>query len=366
MAVRPRPELEGLRPAVHGAIGDQELVEYGLRWDDVLDFSVNSNPYGPPPGVTEAIAAADVTRYPEPDARPLLEALAAHAGVSPEQVVCGNGSVELMWLAALAYLRPGDAAVIVGPSFGEYETVCRIAGARLHQITAEPGAAWPPTELIERATALRPRLLFLCNPNNPTGAYLPPNEIAPLLDGLPDTLFVLDEAYLAFVEGGASASSLLGRGNLLILRSMTKDYALAGLRLGYGMAAPEIAAALHLVRPPWNVNAAAQAAGLAAIASIGYLERTAALVLRATVELMAELQALGLRTVPTRANFFLVEVGNAAAVRRALLRHGCCVRDCASFGLPCYVRIGVRTPEENRRLVAAWRDEMAEGNAASG
>src|SRR5262249_22989822 len=146
MPIEPRPELLGLHPAKHGAVSDRELAEFGLRWDDVLDFSVNSNPFGPPPGVLKAIASADVTRYPEADARTLREAIADHARVAPEQVICGNGSVELMWLAALAYLRPGDSALIVGPTFGEYETVCRIAGAQLVASNTSPASdmSWPP------------------------------------------------------------------------------------------------------------------------------------------------------------------------------------------------------------------------------
>lgn len=354
----------GVPPAAHGAVTDQELASLGLRWADVLDFSVSSNPFGAPQAVFDAVRQVDFSRYPDPEATALREAIAVREGLDPGQVLCGNGSVELMWLAALAYLGAGDTALVVGPTFGEYERVCRIAGARVEVAAATPPDFRPPlAEVCERVVRERPRLLFLCNPNNPTGVYLRPGEVQALLEAGPDTLLVVDEAYLPFVRGGVSAAGFLqtdpSRDNLLVLRSMTKDYALAGLRLGYALGPPAVIDALRAVRPPWSVNAPAQAAGLAALQAGDPLGEPHAEFVEAKRYLSRELTGLGLGVLPSAANFFLVRVGAGAAFRSALLPHGCVVRDCASFGLPEYVRIGVRALADCRRLVDAVRVVLA-------
>ncbi len=247
-----RAELLALPPVPHGSVAASELAGLGLLPGEVIDFSVNTNPLGPAPSVLAAIASADWRRYPGDDEWPLRRALAERAGVEAAQVVLGNGSAELLWLVALASLRPGERAAIAGPTFGEYARAARVAGAEVYQVEA-------PT------AARDARLLFLCNPNNPTGAYRLADEVASLLDDVPDRLLVLDEAYAGFVEERWPSEPLLARGNLVILRSMTKDHALPGLRLGYALAAPEVAQALEAVRPPWSVNAGALRAGLAAL-----------------------------------------------------------------------------------------------------
>lgn len=367
MPVHPR-RGEGLAPAAHGAVGDWELAAAGLRWSEVLDFSVNSNPFGPPPAVVAALRTVDLSRYPDSDATALREAIAAREGLDPGQVLCGNGSVELMWLAALAFLDSSDTALILGPTFGEYERVCRIAQGQVTTFSAQPPRfQWALPEVCDRLARQRPRLLFLCNPNNPTGVYLKPADVRSLLHAAPDTLVVLDEAYLSFVPGGRSAVELLRQDNergapqenLLVLRSMTKDFAIAGLRLGYALGSPPVIDALRGVRPPWSVNALALAAGQAALHVPDQVGETSAELREAKRFLSRELTGLGLEVVPSSANFFLVRVGDGAAFRAALLRHGCVVRDCASFGLPQYIRVGVRTLPECRRLVEAVRAALA-------
>jgi histidinol-phosphate aminotransferase len=211
------------------------------------------------------------------------------------------------------------------------------------------------------AAAIRrtcPRLVFLCNPNNPTGVLLDRAVVTRLLAALQEGLLVVDEAYAAFADDAPRLSPLLGDGRLVLLRSLTKDYGLAGLRLGYALGASTVVAALDRVRPPWNVNAAAEVAGLAALADEAHLARARGEVVTARAYLVDALPHLGLGVYPPAANFLLVDVGgtplgDGQAFRSALLRYGICVRDCASFGLPSCVRIGVRTRPACARLVAA-------------
>jgi L-threonine-O-3-phosphate decarboxylase len=361
-----RPEVTGTPPAQHGALDYAELERLGLNPDEILDFSVNSNPYGPSPGVRQALAGIALERYPDREALAVRRALADRIGVGAEQILAGNGTAELLWLVALAFLRPHDQVLIVGPTFGEYERVAALMGANVTAWNARPEQGFTPEpEQVARAVGrLSPRMVFICNPNNPTGSVLPPEQIGAWAQAQPEVLFVVDEAYLAFAPGMQSALNM-GGDNILVLRSMTKDYALAGLRLGYAVGHGRAIAALERVRPAWNVNAPAQAAGVAALADEAHL-RTSLEALRAAKEaLLAGLKRLGLAPMPSEVHFFLMRVGEGQAFRQALLRQGILVRDCASFGLPAYVRIATRRPEENARLLAAIAELLREPQAAN-
>ncbi len=368
MPVEPRPSADALRPVVHGSIGADALAAHGLSRDDVVDFSVNTNPLGPPRGALAAVrgmSAADLARYADAAATPLRRALAEQLALDPDQIVAGNGSSELIWLVALAYAHPAPATVLVaGPTFGEYERACRLLGSVVTHHLANPATGFEPdlTRLGERVARERPRLLWLCNPNNPTGRYIRRSEIEALLDvcTATATLLVVDEAYLAFVERPESLLDLVSSGQIFLVRSMTKDYALAGLRLGYGVGSRKIVDLLRRVQPPWSVNVAAQAAGIAALADEGHLERSRAEVWAARAELLASLAELSLRCVPPAANFVLVEVGNAPRLCARMLASGFALRDCTSFGLPHHVRIGIRTRQECARLLAALGEVVRE------
>jgi histidinol-phosphate aminotransferase len=354
MFLEPRPELLQVADVVHGALDFAELEHLGLAPEDVLDFSVNGNAYGPSPRVWEAMARVPVDRYPDREALSLRRALSGHLDIAPERIMVGNGSMELVWLAALAFLRPGDTVLILDPTFGEYQRVARLMGARLHTCTAQPEAVFrlDPNAILEALQQLNPRLAFVCNPNNPTGTYVPVEVLATWVAAAPHTLFVIDEAYLTFAAGAPSVLALQAD-NVLVLRSMTKAYALAGLRLGYAVGQPDVLGVLRRVRPPWSVNALAQAAGVAALTDVAYLECSLAQLQQAKQRLVQDLHSLGLVPVPSATHFFLLKVGNAAACRQALLQRGIVVRDCTSFGLPAYIRIATRLPEENTRLLTA-------------
>ncbi len=354
MLPTPRPELMRMPQVAHGSLDYAELAGLGLDPDRVLDFSANINPHGPSPGVTKALAGVPVHRYPDREALALRRALAAHLGASPEQVIVGNGSTELLWLVALAFVRAGDPEVVVEPTFGEYARALALMGAAVYRPTTRPDRDFqvPLDEVAGDLRRSRPRLLFLCNPNNPTGVLLPSDSVLAWARDCPETLFVVDESYLAFASGARSVLDGAHE-NVLVLRSMTKDYALAGLRLGYAVGHPEVVAALARARPPWSVSALAQAAGIAALEDQAHLLRSLKLLAEAKRALVEGLGHLGLEPVPSAANFFLVRVGSGATLRSALLQRGILVRDCASFGLPAYIRIATRRTEENGRLLSA-------------
>jgi histidinol-phosphate aminotransferase len=336
-----RRHIAALRPVVHGSVSAAELASYGLTPPDVVDFSVNTNPLGPPPGVVQAIDSTNWSRYPGDDEAPLREALAEHTGLTVDHVALGNGSAELLWLVALAVLDPGDQVAVLAPTFGEYARAARVLGADVHESTS--------LEDLPRA-----RVVFVCNPNNPTGALHAAADIARVLEEDPEQLIVLDEAYASFAEGRWRTEPILARfSNLIVLRSLTKDHALPGLRLGYLLAAPEIARAVEAVRPPWSVNAGALRAGLASLepAAQAHLERAISLVAEARLLLTEGFSRLGYRVQPSQANFVLVRVGDGRNFRRALLAYGMVVRDAASFGLRDHVRVACRLPDECQRLL---------------
>ncbi len=253
--------------------------------------------------------------------------------------------------------------MITSPTYGEYETASRIAGAEVIKcfLNWSENETEPFKDLREALLKYRPKAVFLCNPNNPTGQYFSLAEIEPIVSSLDDTLLILDEAYLNFVEDSWPSIPLINRGNITILRSMTKDYGLAGLRLGYAVAGAEIITNLRRVCPPWNVNAAAQGAGLAALNTDDFLKQSQKRIRQSKQFLISELSRIGLYPLPSRTNFFLIKVGNGKAFRKALLRHGILVRDCASFGLTDYIRIAPRTLSDCRKLIEVVKRLQQEG-----
>ena len=351
------------RPA-HGGIRPAELRALGLNPAEVLDFSASVSPLGPPAGLWAALQQVDLTAYPDPECLELREAISRHTGAALDSIVVGNGSTELIHLLAAAYLRPaaaggGPAALLLTPTYGEYAGACAWAGAELLTLAAqrERGFAWDLAAAAEIIQSRRPALVFLCNPNNPTGIYLSRGETAALAAAVAQAggLLVVDEAYVNFVAEAWDALALLREmgDNLVILRSMTKDYALTGLRLGYALAAPMVTAQLAARQPDWSVNSLAQAAGLVALADGDYLPQARAAVAAAKDYLTGELTALGYGVMPSATNFLLVSVGDGAALRERLRRRGLFVRDGASFGLPDCIRIGVRPLADCQRLAAA-------------
>lgn len=357
MPIQPRRAVLDHTPVVHGGPDRAELERLGVCPEELLDFSVSTNPLGPSPAALAAVREADAGRYPDRATLSLRRKLSEMCGLELDSVLVSNGSVELIWLAAICFLREGDSAFVLEPTFGEYRAAASMMGARVGEWRASPLADFrvDTAAVVESLHTFVPRLAFVCNPNNPTGAWLTRPDLERLLEALADGLLVVDEAYLDLAGEESAAGWLTGSDNLLLLRSMTKDYGLPGLRLGYGLAAPAIIRALAAIQPPWSVNAQAQAAGLAALDDRAHLEAGRRLAREARAYLTARLESLGYGCVLSgaAANFWLVEVGNAARLRQQLLERGILVRDCTSFGLPTYIRLAARPLPECERLVSA-------------
>ncbi len=353
MPIHPRLELASVPPVVHGGFKSAGP-------EDALDFSSNVNPYGASPHIWDAMRAVPINRHPDPRAAPLRSALADYLQVSRDQVIAGNGSVELIYHLANAYLRPGDRVLVVGPTFGEYAAAAQVMGAEVVAWAARAADDFrvDVESLVTAADRCRLRLIHICNPNNPTGAYLPCDAIERLLTACPDSLVVLDEAFYRFAAVPWDSRSLLRHENLVILRSLTKDYALTALRAGYALAQPPIIDVLDRVQPPWSVNALAQAAAIEALRDDNHLRSSLAALASAKTELIAGLVALGLAPVASAVHFMLVPVPSAPRMTRQLADRHILVRDCTSFGLPDHIRIATQRPEQNARLLAALAEVL--------
>jgi histidinol-phosphate aminotransferase len=360
--VRPRPAVQALTPVVHGAVSSRELAQLGLRTEQVIDFSASLNPLGPSPLALAALRDIDPGRYPQDGAPELTELLSQRLGVSPAQIVVGNGSIELLYLLALTYLGEGATVLVVTPTFGEYARVVAILGGQVHTFATDSAQGFAPDvpALLQRIQALQPTLTFVCNPNNPTGWLLDASTVRQLAAAHTHGLLVVDEAYLPFVPGAHELAAETNALPLVLVRSLTKLHGLAGLRLGYVVASGEVSQALHSVRPPWSVNVAAQAAGIAALRDERHLSHSRAVVAEGRRVLLAGLARLGVPVVAGPTSFMLLRTGDSPDMRQRLLRLGVCVRDCTSFGLPEHVRVGIRTPADNDILLHAVEHVLAE------
>jgi histidinol-phosphate aminotransferase len=351
--------LKQVEVCPHGSPDYRELAALGFDPAQVLDFSANLNPFGPSPRVVEALQGLPLHRYPDSECWELRERIAAYHGLAPESILVGNGSSELIWLVALALLGRDASVLMLCPTFGEYGVAARLMEAHIADfpLSDVTGFAVDIPGLARAIQKIRPVAAFLCNPNNPTGGYLSRQEVASLLEAGPETLFVLDEAYVDCAERPWSSADLLKEyRNLLVLRSLTKLHGLAGLRVGYALSGREITFALRKTKPRWSVSIVALQAALAAIEDCAHLDRSLVRLREGRAFLEAEFADLGYRVIPSATTFFLTEVGNAAQFRHALLRRGLLVRDCSSFGLPRYVRISARGLADCQRLAEAARE----------
>lgn len=344
----------------HGALDHAELTQLGLRPEVLLDFSSNINPFGPPPGVRTALAVLDIASYPDRSCMRLRRALAERQVCEPEALLPGNGANELIHLIALALLQPGDTVLVIGPTYGEYAHAARLMGAQVVVVQAHPESAFQPDAeaIVALAERLRPQLIWLCTPNNPTGTTASPELVLALTEicAVYGGYVVLDRAYGDLQRPDAAAPPDELSPNKIEIHSLTKSYALAGLRLGFLRATPGLVKRIGAYQPVWSVSSAAQAAGLAALAEPAFLLSTVPQLWTASDELYNGIVGLGLRVWRAALPFLLVQTGDGAGTRAALLCKDCVVRDCASFGLPEWVRVAPRRPGDNKRLLAAWKE----------
>jgi histidinol-phosphate aminotransferase len=359
----------GIERAVHGALDYGELERLSLHPWEVLDFSVNANPYGPSPRVREAVANAAIDRYPDRECLELRRAILDYevaAGSLPlGSIVCGNGAAELIWAIARAYLKPGLKAAIIGPTFGEYRVASLTAGATVVEFQAQATEGFQPDTMAIAAWIRReqPSLVWLCNPNNPTGIWLDQHHIDHLAEACQWTgaMLVVDEAYWRFVfpKEAYSAIELMDatrRQQVIVLRSLTKDFALAGLRLGYAVATPAVTERLGAQLPSWNVNGVAQEAAVAALTDRTHLKTTLDRLATERQAFFHALSDIGLHVIPSCTHFCLIEVGDAHHVRQQLLDRNILVRDCTSFGLPQFVRVATRQMCDWQQLLFALQE----------
>jgi histidinol-phosphate aminotransferase len=359
--------------AIHGAIDYAELAHLGLDPAEVLDFSVNANPYGPSPGVYEAIAQVAVERYPDRECLQLrqtilqTELLEDGVSVPLSSIVCGNGASELIWAAARAFLHPGAKAAIIGPTFGEYRVASLATGGSVVEncSTVEQNFQLPYDTLCSWLHLERPNLVWLCNPNNPTGTWLTSDDVLPIAEACWQigAVLVIDESYRHFVfpDEPSPALPLLSShegGQLLVLRSLTKDFALAGLRLGYAFGSQTVVDRLRAQLPSWNVSGVAQAAGSAALTDRLHLKATLTQLAHERQAFFNALQQIGCVVVPSRTHFCLVRVGDAKRVRQQLLARKLLVRDCTSFDLPQFIRVATRPAPEWQQLLQALKEVL--------
>jgi len=340
--------------------GDRAAARPGVR----LDFSVTVNPYGPPPSVVKALRAglSAVGAYPDPDCTALAEKIAARHKVGRDCVAVGNGSNDLIYAAARA-LRPRRAG-IVEPTYTEYLRASLLAGAEIEHWL--PGADDLVPAPFEPGGA---DVVWVCNPNNPTGRLWPPGVLPGWFAAHPETVFVLDEAFLPLLPDGEDqtlAPTAARAENMIVLRSLTKAYALPGLRLGYAVSNPRLAARLRAQVVPWSVNALAQAAGLAALDDDDFLCKSLTKLWREVEPFRAGLRFCSerLEPLPTRATFFLVRLHGLTSGRLAgrLAGRGIAVRDAANFvGLDArHVRLSVRSRSDNGALLDALQSVLKE------
>jgi histidinol-phosphate aminotransferase len=351
-----------LAPYVPGKPVEDLAREMNLDPANIVKLASNENPRGPGPKVLAAIAAAatEINRYPDGNGFALKTALARLLAIDDAQIVLGNGSNDILELATQAFLRPGDEAVYSQHAFAVYPLATRARGATGIEVPAREFGH----DLAAMRAAMTPktRIVFIANPNNPTGTWLSPDGLEAFLRSVPDNvLIVLDEAYNEYLDPAQRADSVgwIGRyPNLLVSRSFSKAYGLAALRVGYGAMAADVAAVLNRVRQPFNVNAIAQAAAVAALADTAYVDESRALNRAGLQQLRAGLDALQVASLPSHGNFILARVGDAGAVYQSLLRQSIIVRPVANYGLPEWLRITVGLPGENERFLVALKSAL--------
>jgi len=355
----PRNELNQIQPYIPGKPITQ--VQRELRLERVIKMASNENPLGCSPKATEAVRkwAENMALYPDGSCFELNAALSERLGVMPDQLLFGAGSDQIVEMIAQSYLNPGDEAIMPYPSFPRYETVTRIMSANPVELKLTGDYRLDIPAYFNSFTD-KTRIIWVCNPNNPTGTIITSKEQDELLSKIPEsTLIVLDEAYYEYASGNDYPDSirLIDKyPNIIILRTFSKAYGLAGLRVGYAISSSEIISSLNKVRGPFNVNSAAQAAAKAALDDVEFLRLTIENNRSGKEFLYKSFEQMGLNYIPTYANFVMVNLKlDTKEIFNDLLREGIIVRPGQPFGMPDWIRLTIGTLEENNLFIQALR-----------
>lgn len=336
---------------------DEVKRELGL--EDVIKLASNENPLGPAPAAVSAIRRSlkDINRYPDGSCFYLKRAIAKRFKLSPSNIIVGNGSDEIIDIIVKAFLNEDEEAITSKTTFLEYEIITQANGRRIRTVPLVDFKY--NLEAIKKAIGPRTKLVFIANPNNPTGTYVNNREVTDFLGDIPkDLVLVFDEAYFEFVDKKdfPKTIELINNKNIIVLRTFSKIYGLAGLRVGFGVARESFIAAMERVRQPFNVNSLAQIAARGALNDRRFVKKTRNLILKEKRFLYQALADLGLDYIPTVANFILIDLNkDAAAVFKQILRQGVIVRDMRAYGLKNYIRVTIGKREENERFIKALK-----------
>jgi len=341
-----------------------EEVKRELGLEEIIKLASNENPFGPSPKAVEAMvkAANEVHIYPDGNAFYLKEALAKSLGVDTEQLFLANGSDEVIQMIAVTFVNPGDEAVMAAPTFPRYQPTVLMMNGVTHELPLKDHQH--DLEAFAAKINSRTKLIYICNPNNPTGTFIPKGQMDDFMARVPENVIVVfDEAYFEYVDDHEYPNGLdyLAKGqNVIVMRTFSKMYGLAGLRLGYAITRPELVAGMNRVREPFNVNAMAQAAAVAALADQEHVAKVKAANLAGRDYLYQAFERMGLSYIPTVANFIMVDTGKESAkVFQALLKKGIIVRSGDNLGYNTSVRVTIGTPEENQKFITALEEVLA-------
>jgi histidinol-phosphate aminotransferase len=349
-----RPNIDEIHPYEPGKPIEEVKRELGLR--SIIKLASNENPLGPPKSVVKAIqqAAKTIALYPDGGQYRLKEALSKYLGVSMKEVVLGNGSNEIIELILRGFVREGDEVITSETSFLVYGLITQAVGGSFIEVPMAEDNKYDLKAIAERITD-KTKVIFIANPNNPTGTYVGRDAVREFLDIVPPRVLVcFDEAYIDFVDVKDYPSTLdyLKRGNVIVLRTFSKSYGMAGVRLGYGVATEEMVTYLNKVRQPFNINSLAQVAGIAALEDKAYLEKSRELVLKGREYLYSEFDNLGLGFCPSQANFVMVNIKkDADKIFEKLLKKGVIVRSMKAYQLPQWIRVTVGKQRDNKKFI---------------
>jgi len=356
------PSLRNLPVYQPGRPIDEVARELGLVPDEIIKVASNENPLGPSPKAVEVMQAAVAQShlYPDGNAFYLKNKLAGKLGIEPSNLVLGNGSNEIIEFVSHALVGPGDEIVVSQYCFAIYPLVAKMMGAKVNAVPAVDYGHDLPAML--EAITPQTRIVWIANPNNPTGTLANPDDVLALVENVPnDVLLVMDEAYYEFLDEPVDLLPLIRSGektNLLVMRTFSKIYGLAGLRIGYGIGHPDFISALEKVRQPFNTNAIAQAGAMAALDDEQHLSNTR----RVNAEGLSFFESFcienGYEIVPSFANFVLINVGDSQKTFESLQQLGVIARPMGGYGLPEWIRLSIGTKEENKRVAEALRSAL--------